>query len=106
MSIRFDRLLFFISFGSLELLQQTQTAKGTQWGDFTVAHADSFTYTDPVDGSVSANQGIRFLMTDSSRVIFRLSGTGSVGATIRMYIEKYEKDETKLKQPSAVRRTS
>lgn len=85
-----------------ELVKLTSTAKGTQWGDFTVASADEFTYTDPVDHSVSAHQGIRFLMEDSSRVIFRLSGTGSVGATIRMYIEKYEQDPNKLMQPSTV----
>jgi len=84
-----------------ELVTLTSTAKGTKWGDFTVDHADEFTYTDPVDQSVSAHQGIRFLMTDGSRVIFRLSGTGSVGATIRMYVEKYETDGSKLKQPSA-----
>jgi len=84
-----------------ELVTMTTTAKGTKWGDFTVDHADEFTYTDPVDQSVSAHQGIRFLMTDGSRVIFRLSGTGSVGATIRMYVEKYETDASKLKQPSA-----
>ena len=86
-----------------ELVKLTSTAKGTKWGNFTVAHADEFTYTDPVDHSVSAHQGIRFLMEDSSRVIFRLSGTGSVGATIRMYIERYvgPEDVNNLLQPSA-----
>jgi len=81
----------------------TATAVGSQWGSFTVSHADEFTYTDPVDQSVSAHQGVRFLMSDGSRVIFRLSGTGSVGATVRMYIEKYETDPAKLQQASAVR---
>ncbi|KAL4468805.1 hypothetical protein ABPG74_005308 [Tetrahymena malaccensis] len=52
--------------------------------------ADIFNYTDPVDGSVSKNQGIRFIYADGSRIIFRLSGTGSEGATIRIYFEKYE----------------
>ena len=51
---------------------------------------DEFTYVDPVDGSISEHQGIRFLFTDNSRIIFRLSGTGVDGATIRMYIEKYQ----------------
>ena len=51
---------------------------------FSVAKADEFEYKDPVDGSVSSRQGIRILMSDGSRVVFRLSGTGSVGATIRM----------------------
>lgn len=84
------------------LVKVTTTAAGTQWGTFTVSLADEFTYTDPVDQSVSSHQGVRFLMEDGSRIIFRLSGTGSVGATIRMYIEKYETDPSKLQQPSAV----
>lgn len=81
----------------------TTTVPGTQWGAFTVAQADEFTYSDPVDQSVSAHQGIRFLLADSSRVIFRLSGTGSVGATIRMYIERFVGPENAdhLLQPSA-----
>eukprot|EP00960_Hanusia_phi_P062895 765295-Hanusia_phi.AAC.2 len=52
--------------------------------------ADVFEYTDPIDGSVSKNQGVRFLFQDGSRIVFRLSGTGVVGATIRLYLEKYE----------------
>jgi len=51
---------------------------------------DNFAYTDPIDGSVSKNQGIRLLFEDGSRIIYRLSGTGSSGATIRIYIEGYE----------------
>ena len=58
--------------------------------------ADVYDYTDPVDKSVSKNQGIRFMFADGSRIIFRLSGTGSVGATIRIYFEKYESDTEKL----------
>ena len=58
-------------------------------GGFSLATVDEFCYTDPIDGSVSANQGVRLLFADGSRVVFRLSGTGSVGATVRMYIEKY-----------------
>ena len=54
--------------------------------------ADVYCYTDPIDHSVSANQGIRFMYPDGSRIIFRLSGTGSVGATIRIYFEKFEED--------------
>ncbi|EIE27230.1 putative Phosphoglucomutase, cytoplasmic 2 [Coccomyxa subellipsoidea C-169] len=61
----------------------------TQVRNFVIDKSDEFSYTDPVDGSVSANQGIRFLFSDGSRVIFRLSGTGSSGATIRMYVEQY-----------------
>merc|ERR1719190_90006 len=51
---------------------------------------DVFEYKDPVDGSVSKNQGIRIVFEDGSRIIFRLSGTGVAGATIRLYLEKYE----------------
>jgi len=50
---------------------------------------DVFEYLDPVDGSISKNQGIRFVFTDGSRIIFRLSGTGVAGATVRLYLEKY-----------------
>lgn len=56
---------------------------------FELATLDEFEYTDPVDGSVSSRQGVRVLFSDGSRIIIRLSGTGSVGATIRLYIEKY-----------------
>ncbi|KAK6188585.1 hypothetical protein SNE40_004732 [Patella caerulea] len=59
---------------------------------YTVAKADNFCYTDPIDNSVSKNQGVRIIFTDDSRIIFRLSGTGSSGATIRLYIEGYEAD--------------
>lgn len=58
----------------------------------TVATADNFAYHDSIDGSVSKNQGIRILFTDGSRVIFRLSGTGTQGATLRVYLERYEAD--------------
>ncbi|CDF37469.1 phosphoglucomutase [Chondrus crispus] len=58
-----------------------------------VALADNFSYVDPIDGSEATGQGRRFVFTDGSRVIFRLSGTGSSGATIRLYAERYEPDE-------------
>lgn len=60
-----------------------------QASGFALATVDEFCYNDPVDGSVSPNQGVRLLFADGSRIIYRLSGTGSVGATVRMYIEKY-----------------
>jgi phosphoglucomutase len=66
-----------------------------------VKEADEFEYKDPVDHSVASHQGIRYLFKDGSRLVFRLSGTGSVGATIRMYIEQYEADATKTFKPSA-----
>ena len=59
-------------------------------GQYKIATADEFAYIDPVDGSISKHQGMRFIMTDGSRVVYRLSGTGSVGATVRVYIEKVE----------------
>jgi len=61
----------------------------------TVSACDDFAYTDPVDGSVSSNQGVRVLFEDGSRIIFRLSGTGTSGATIRIYLESYEADAGK-----------
>ena len=70
-----------------EKVMETLKAKTkdiTQVKSFVVKTADVFEYKDPVDGSVSKNQGVRFLFTDGSRAIFRLSGTGSAGATIRM----------------------
>ncbi|MFC0204970.1 alpha-D-glucose phosphate-specific phosphoglucomutase [Novosphingobium soli] len=63
---------------------------GSRFGALTVGQADSFSYTDPVDGSVSANQGLRVLFEDGSRIVFRLSGTGTQGATLRVYLERYE----------------
>ena len=54
-----------------------------------VSGADDFAYTDPVDGSVSAKQGVRVNFTDGSRIVYRLSGTGTEGATLRVYLERY-----------------
>ncbi|MGD1902725.1 MAG: alpha-D-glucose phosphate-specific phosphoglucomutase [Geitlerinemataceae cyanobacterium] len=62
---------------------------------YEVAYADDFSYTDPVDSSVSEKQGIRIGFTDGSRVVFRLSGTGTQGATLRVYLESYEPDASK-----------
>lgn len=60
------------------------------FGDYRVKYADDFQYTDPVDGSLSTAQGIRIAFTDGSRIVYRLSGTGTEGATLRIYIERYE----------------
>ena len=59
---------------------------------YTVDLADDFAYEDPVDGSVSRHQGVRVLFTDGSRIVYRLSGTGTKGATLRVYIERFEPD--------------
>jgi phosphoglucomutase len=63
---------------------------GRSFGPLTVAAADQFAYTDPVDGSVSRNQGVRVMFACGSRIVFRLSGTGTEGATLRVYLERYE----------------
>merc|ERR1719345_128533 len=62
---------------------------GQEFGGMKVKINDMFEFTDPIDGSVSKNQGIRFIFEDNSRIIFRLSGTGVAGATVRLYLEKY-----------------
>ena len=63
-----------------------------RFGSYTVKSCDDFSYTDPIDGSVSMAQGVRILFTDGSRIVFRLSGTGTDGATLRIYLEAYEPD--------------
>jgi phosphoglucomutase len=63
---------------------------GKTFGRYTVKVCDDFAYTDPIDGSVSRNQGLRVLFEDGSRIVFRLSGTGTEGATLRVYLESYE----------------
>jgi phosphoglucomutase len=65
---------------------------GSLLGGMTVSYADDFSYTDPIDGSISEHQGIRIGFSDGSRIVFRLSGTGTVGATLRVYLEAYEPD--------------
>ncbi|GAB1538826.1 alpha-D-glucose phosphate-specific phosphoglucomutase [Scytonema sp. NUACC21] len=64
--------------------------KGKRFGSYEVEYGDDFSYTDPVDGSVSQKQGVRIGFTDGSRIVFRLSGTGTQGATVRVYLESYE----------------
>jgi phosphoglucomutase len=71
-------------------------------GKYTIATSDDFTYVDPVDGSIATKQGIRFLMADGSRVIFRLSGTAGSGATVRMYIEQYEPENIDMNAADAL----
>jgi len=80
------------------LRSQLAALTGQLCGSYTVKYADEFSYTDPVDHSVSAQQGIRIGFEAGSRVIFRLSGTGTVGATLRIYVEKYEADASKHNQ--------
>jgi phosphoglucomutase len=68
---------------------------GKRFGNYEVKYADDFSYNDPVDHSVSKNQGIRIGFTDGSRIVFRLSGTGTKGATLRLYVESYQPDASK-----------
>ncbi len=74
---------------------QLSSLPGSRINGMIVAAADDFAYHDPVDGSVSRNQGIRILFEGGSRVVFRLSGTGTSGATLRVYIERFEPDSAK-----------
>jgi len=77
------------------LRAQLATLPGTTVAGCAIAFADDFAYTDPVDGSVSQKQGIRIGLKDGSRVVFRLSGTGTEGATLRVYLERHEPDATR-----------
>jgi phosphoglucomutase len=83
-----------------ELIALTRTLKGKKLQGHEVQYADDFAYTDPVDGSVSKNQGVRIGFVDGSRIVFRLSGTGTTGATLRVYVEKFENNPDKLDQDS------
>eukprot|EP01097_Dermamoeba_algensis_P001010 TRINITY_DN1379_c0_g1_i1.p1 TRINITY_DN1379_c0_g1~~TRINITY_DN1379_c0_g1_i1.p1 ORF type:complete len:565 (+),score=142.14 TRINITY_DN1379_c0_g1_i1:76-1770(+) len=89
------------SAGANELMNHLTSLQGSivgkSFGDLgEISLADDFQYNDPVDGSVTKNQGLRFVFKDGSRFVFRLSGTGSSGATIRLYVEKYESSPDKL----------
>ena len=75
-----------------ELRAQLPSLAGREIAGQPIAWADDFAYTDPVDGSVSKAQGVRVVLADSSRLVLRLSGTGTEGATLRLYLEKHEPD--------------
>ncbi|PSS33138.1 Phosphoglucomutase [Actinidia chinensis var. chinensis] len=66
-----------------------------KYGSYTLQFVDDFTYTDPVNGSVASKQGVRFVFSDGSRILFCLSGTGAAGATVRIYIEQFKPDVSK-----------
>lgn len=72
------------------LQERLATLAGSSVGGMRVASADNFSYTDPVDGSLSAGQGVRIFLENGGRVVYRLSGTGTQGATLRVYIERHE----------------
>ena len=92
-----------IANGIVEHLRaQLSELAGKTFGEYTVKFADEFSYHDSIDGSVSNNQGVRVGFTNGSRIVFRLSGTGTVGATLRIYLEKFEPDATKHDQDAQV----
>ena len=74
---------------------QFESLPGQTFGSYSVKTCDDFSYLDSIDGSISHNQGIRILFEDGSRIVFRLSGTGTEGATIRIYLEAFEPDSSK-----------
>lgn len=74
------------------LRDRLPTLPGRSFGSLDVAAADDFAYHDPVDGSDAVQQGLRVMFTDGSRIVYRLSGTGTAGATLRVYIERFEGD--------------
>ena len=74
------------------LRERLPRLRAERLGDLVVEHADDFSYRDPVDGSVSERQGIRILFEGGARIVYRLSGTGTEGATLRVYLEAYEPD--------------
>src|SRR5258708_2940707 len=75
-----------------EVDESLRSLHGSAFSDTRILNADDFTYTDPVDHSITARAGIRLLLEDGSRVVFRLSGTGTEGATLRVYLERFSKD--------------
>jgi len=75
---------------------------GRKLGSLSLESADDFTYHDPVDGSTSAHQGVRLIFAGGSRVVLRLSGTGTAGATLRVYLERYEPPQGRLDEAPSV----
>lgn len=89
---------------SAELVNKTYTTSIGQ-KQYTVKLMDDFSYTDPVDGSFTQKQGIRIIFTDGSRLVYRLSGTGARGATVRLYVDSYENDPSTYTKDAQVKRT-
>lgn len=77
------------------LRSRLSSLPGQQFQGYEIDLADDFRYEDPIDGSVADKQGIRLIFKDGSRIVFRLSGTGTQGATLRVYLERYEADQNK-----------
>lgn len=98
----FQRRDFFIADTAIaqklmqELTASVATLPGSNSAGLEVTAADVFGYTDPVDGSVSENQGVRIFVGDGGRIVFRLSGTGTAGATLRMYLDLHTTDRARI----------
>ena len=84
------------------LIQQLAALPGQSFGEYTVKFADQFSYRDPVDGSLTERQGIRIGFENGARLIYRLSGTGTEGATLRIYLERFEADPAKHDQDTQI----
>jgi phosphoglucomutase len=83
-----------------ELRERLPTLAGQSFDGRRIALADDFAYTDPVDGSRAERQGVRLVFEDGARIVFRLSGTGTEGATLRVYLERYEADAARHGEPT------
>ncbi len=81
-----------------DLRNKLSNLQGKVYGSQTIAEASDFSYNDPIDGSVSKNQGLQIIFKSGSRVVLRMSGTGTEGATLRVYLESYEPDPSKHDQ--------
>jgi len=82
-----------------QLRNKLNDLKGNKLGDYIITTADDFSYLDPIDGSISGKQGVRLIFDGDARIVFRLSGTGTTGATLRVYLEKYEAHPDQLNLP-------
>ena len=78
-----------------QVQDQFAALPGQRFGDYQVKFCDDFSYTDPIDGSLSTGQGLRIVMEDGSRIVYRLSGTGTEGATLRIYLEAFEAEPSR-----------
>ena len=84
------------------LRSNLSTLPGKQYNGYEIDLADDFSYTDPIDGSIAEKQGVRIVFKDGSRIVFRLSGTGTQGATLRVYLERYEPQQGKQNEDTQV----
>jgi phosphoglucomutase len=78
-----------------QVKDQFAVLPGQRFGGYRVKFCDDFSYTDPIDGSLSTGQGLRIVMEDGSRIVYRLSGTGTEGATLRIYLEAFEAEPSR-----------